>query len=229
MIGRAMKLISLPAWPAPLNVAMPLAMVLSLAACGSSSEPEPAPVQVPTSTVPALAEGAYQAYASGDTLPGASIYLNKDGKGFVLLSADGDGAASVLHVVDKTRGRRVPAIAGNVTLGYERSQPLTLSALSGATAAGSYQAMVGGKPASFTVAADGSISAGASDCKLSGKLDFSAGYGGAVGLSLTASGCGDAATGSYQGIALASSQNAPAALQLVGENGSKVLDLLAYR
>ncbi|OEZ62800.1 hypothetical protein [Duganella sp. HH105] len=203
-----------------------LAVVAGLAGCNGSSSNEPAP----TSSVPVLGEGALQGYANGDTVSGASIYTNKDGKGYVLLSADGDGAATVMHVVDGSKGRRVPvSVGGMVTLAYDRTQALVLNALSPANAAGNYQALIGGKPALFTVAADGAISAGGSDCKLSGKVDFAATYGGAAALTLTASGCGSAAEGSYRGLALASADTAPAALQLVGENGNAVLDVLAYR
>ncbi len=203
-----------------------LAVVAGLAGCNGSTSNVPPP----TSSVPVLGEGALQGYANGDTVSGASIYTNKDGKGYVLLSADGDGAATVIHVVDGSKGRRVPvASSGMVTLAYDRTQAVALTALSGANAAGSYQVLIGGKPALFTVAADGAISAGSSDCKLSGKVDFSVTYGGAAALTLTASGCGSAAEGSYKGLALASADTAPAALQLVGENGSAVLDLLAYR
>lgn len=203
-----------------------LAVVAGLAGCNGSTNSEPPP----TSSVPALGEGALQGYANGDTVSGASIYTNKDGKGYVLLSADGDGAATVIHVVDGSKGRRVPVVtSGMVTLAYDRTQVLALNALSAANAAGSYQVLIGGKPALFTVAADGAISAGGSDCKLSGKVDFTATYGGAAALTLTASGCGSSAEGSYKGLALASADMAPAALQLVGENGSAVLDVLAYR
>lgn len=220
MKGGAMKHAKLMAKPA----ALALGALLALAGCGNGAD-EPAP----TSSVPALGEGARQGYGSGDTASAASIYINKDGKGFVLLSADGDSAAMVMHVVDNTRGRRVPAAPGGlVALAYERVQSVTLAALGGATAGG-YTAMVGGKPALFAIAADGAITAGGSECKLSGKLDFNASYGGAVGMSLNASGCGAAAEGSYKGIALASADTAPAALQLVAENGNAVLDLLAYR
>jgi|GEM_PF-3670026 len=203
-----------------------LAVAAGLAGCNGSTNTDPAP----TSSVPALGEGALQGYANGDTVSGASIYTNKDGKGFVLLSADGDGAATVMHVVDGSKGRRVPVSAnGMVTLTYDRTQAMALNALTSANAAGSYQALVGGKPALFTVAADGAISAGGSDCKLSGKVDFSATYGGAVALTLTASGCGGSVEGSYKGLVLASADTAPATLQLVGENGTAVLDVLAYR
>ncbi|MBV6324210.1 hypothetical protein [Duganella violaceipulchra] len=203
-----------------------LAVVAGLAGCNGSTSNEPPP----PSSVPVLGEGALQGYANGDTVSGASIYTNKDGKGYVLLSADGDGAATVIHVVDGSKGRRVPvASSGMVTLAYDRTQAVVLNALSGANAAGSYQVLIGGKPVLFTVAADGAISAGASDCKLTGKVDFTATYGGAAALTLTASGCGSAVEGSYKGLALASADTAPAALQLVGENGSAVLDLLAYR
>ncbi len=61
-----------------------LAVVAGLAGCNGSTSNEPPP----TSSVPVLGEGALQGYANGDTVSGASIYTNKDGKGYVLLSAD---------------------------------------------------------------------------------------------------------------------------------------------
>ncbi|MES2261401.1 MAG: hypothetical protein V4724_23030 [Pseudomonadota bacterium] len=200
--------------------------VFALAGCGNNASEAPAPA--PTSAVPVLAEGALLGYAGGDTAPAASAFINKEGKGYIALSADGDGGASVLHVTDNGKARRVPGGAAFVTLAMERSQPVTLLALD-AKAAGSYTAMVGGKPASFTLAADGTLSAGASDCKLSGKVDFNSSYGGARGVTLNVSACGSVAAGSYSGVALASNEIAPAALQLIAENGSSVIDLLAYR
>lgn len=218
--------LTLPALAAPVLTALTaLVAMAALAGCSGSTEQPPVP---PTSTVPASAEGARMAYVSGDSAAGASIYTNKEGKGYVALSADGDSATTVLHVVNKTQGRRVPAGAF-VSLAYERTADLPLRALTPASAAGNYQAVVGGKPALFTIAADGKITAGASDCKLEGKVDFNATYGGAVGLNLTVTACGMAAPGSYSGIAAAPEVKAPAALQLIGENGRTVLDVLAYQ
>lgn len=201
-----------------------LPVVLALAGCGNSRDPAPPP----TSSVPASPEGARQGYVSGDTATSASVYTNKEGKGYVVLSADGDAAASVLHVFDKSGGRRVPGGAF-ATLAYERMQELPLRALNAASAAGAYTAMIGGKAAQFTVAADGAVAAGGSECKLSGKIDFAAGYGGAVGLSLAVSACGTVANGNYTGIAAAPVEQAPASLQLIVENGSAVVDVLAFK
>ncbi|MBY0240583.1 MAG: hypothetical protein K2X55_14830 [Burkholderiaceae bacterium] len=206
------------------HMVLPAAALLVLAGCGNSPDPAPPP----TSAVPAAPEGARQGYVSGDMVSAGNVFMNKEGKGYVVLSADGDAAASVLHVVDKSGGRRVPG-GPFVSLTYERMQELPLRALSATTAAGSYSAMVGGKAAQFTVAADGVITAGASDCKVSGKIDYAAGYGGAVGLSLTVAACGTVANGGYAGIAAAPVERAPASLQLIGENGSVVVDVLAFK
>ena len=67
------------------------------------------------------------------------------------------------------------------------------------------------------------------DCKVGGKVDLSSVYGGAQSVSLTLSNCGCVAAGTYAGIVFANAESNPAAWQLVAENGTAAIDLLAYR
>ncbi|HEX3139040.1 MAG TPA: hypothetical protein VHQ87_03250 [Rhizobacter sp.] len=211
------------------RAALTAALASVLSACGNADDDTPAPA---TSAVPSVAEGALQASVEGDSASVGTALFNADGRGYVILSSDGDSGATVVHVADQHRSwaRRVPATSSFVTLRFARSEPLSLTPLTGAALAGSYQLMLDGKPAALAITTDGGISAAAgSSCKLTGQVDLASNYGGARGLTLKLEACGQLAAGTYQGVLYASGATAPAAWQAVLENGSSVLDLLAYR
>lgn len=201
-----------------------LAGVIALTGCGGGSS-SPAP----SSFVPATPPGAALATVKGDTASVGTTFFNVAGQGFVLLSADGEAPVTVMHLASSASGRRVPGSAGFVTLSYDRITAQTLLPVTASTVAGTFQAMAGGQPARIAVAADGTITPGTTDCKLSGKIDLAASFGGAQAVTLLASGCGAAASGTFNGVVFASADTAPAAWQLVAENGISVLDFLAYR
>lgn len=206
------------------------ATVFALLGCGGSTSNIAADITpAPTAAVPTMAAGAMLATVAGDSATVGSTFVNATGNGFIALSQDGDAATSALYVVNGTKARRVPAISSFTTLGFDRTEAATLTPLSASAAAGSYDSIVGDVPASFTVGSDGSISAGSSSCKLSGKIDFGNSYGGAFAVTLTLVNCGSASSATYNGIVLASPSNAPAAWQAIAENGSSVIDLLALR
>jgi hypothetical protein len=201
------------------------AMTLSLAACGGNGDDAPPP----TSAVPTLATGAYLTSVQGDSATVGLTLINAAGQGFVLLSDDGDAAATVMHISNGTEARRAPAGPGFVTLSYARSESLSLMTLSGAALAGDYQLLLDGKPAAVTVAADGHITAlTSSSCKLSGQIDLASSYGGGKGVSLNLESCGAQAAGTYSGVLYLAASTAPARWQAVVENGKNVIDLLAY-
>jgi hypothetical protein len=202
-----------------------LAAVAGLVACGGDSSVS---VTAPNSVIPATAPGAALAMVSGDTAGSGTTFFNATGQGIVLLSPDGDAPTTVVHVADNTRGRRAPAVNEFVTLRYERTTAQTVVPLTSAVA-GSYQTLVGGRPARFVVAADGAITAGSTDCKLSGKIELATLYGGAQAVSLQSANCGTVANGTFSGVVFTGADTAPAAWQLVAENGASVLDVLVYR
>ncbi|MEK8046259.1 hypothetical protein [Ideonella margarita] len=211
--------------PPLLTASVLTAMTIWLAACGGSGDDTSAP----TSAVPTRAEGAYLTAAQGDSAAVGLTLVNAAGQGFVLLSDDGDAAATVMHISNKTEARRAPAGAAFVTPSYSRSEPLTLTPLSGPALAGDYQLLLDGKPAALSVAADGRITAAAaSTCKLSGQVDLASSYGGAKAVTLNLQNCGTLAAGSYAGVLYAAASTAPARWQAVVENGKSVIDLLAY-
>jgi hypothetical protein len=207
--------------------AIPLvaALLALLSACGSSDDSPP-----PTSALPSMTEGALLATVQGDSASVGMTFFNASGKGFVILSDDGDSSATVMHVADQTAGHRVPAGNGFVTLSLARSEALSLTPPTGATLAGDFLLLLDGKPVALSVDTGGRISpASTSTCKLSGQVDLSSHYGGARGLSLTLENCGTRTAGAYEGLLFVSAATPPAAWQAVVENGSSVIDVLAYR
>lgn len=214
-----------PSTPSWLSAAALAAMTAWLAACGGSDDDTP----MPTSAVPTRAEGAYLTSVQGDSATVGLTLVNAAGRGFVLLSDDGDAPATVMHISNRTEARRAPVGPAFVTLSDTLSEPLSLSALSGGALAGDYQLLLGGRPAAVSVAADGRITAAAdSSCKLNGQIDLASSYGGAKGVSLSLANCGTLAAGSYAGVLYAAPSTAPARWQAVVENGAGVIDLLAY-
>ena len=83
-----------------------------------------------------------------------------------------------------------------------------------------------GNAALFSIGAGGGITAGASACKLSGKLAASS-LPNALKLSLAASGCGDLPAQS-EGLLVADDDYAPAAFRLITSGADGPIDLWAY-
>ena len=142
------------------------------------------------------------------------------------LAASRSGTPNAIKLLDQlTTEAPSPVSVTRITslVGSCAAMPVT------SASAGGYQALVGGKPTTFTVAADGSITAGTGECKLSGKIDFATSLGGAQTVMLNVSSCGSIGNSAYTGVVFASDSTAPAAWQLIAENGTNVIDLLAYR
>ena len=195
-------------------------LALALGGCGSSSSPQ--------DTVAPLADGAYQVSIEGDAPVTGEAFFSA-GKGYVVLSDDGDAAASVLYSVGEFGiVRRVPPSADHHRVEFALQRPLALDAASVAGLASSYQTWLANQKVAFSVSANGTISAGNTPCKLSGNL---AAVPGSASLSVTliAAGCASVSAGRYTGLLYASDALAPAAFRIVAENGSALVDLLAYR
>lgn len=199
-----------------------LALAGALAGCGDDS----ATVSDGVSIAPA---GASLVVVAGDEPSTGLALFDGAGKGVLLLSTDGDRPATAMHVVDGGVGRRAPASSGVLTVSYTLVRPVALAPLSRATLAGRYDGLLGGQRVAVTFGADGTLSPGTGSCRLSGTVDDAASLGGALRLKLTAAGCAGAADGDYAGVVLAGSVIAPAALQIVAENGARVVDLLLFR
>jgi hypothetical protein len=194
------------------------------AGCGGSDSTDP----TLTSRLPTLAEGAYEVSVSGDSLATGLAFQAADGRHWLLLSTDGEAAATVAYIGTSAGARRVPLGDGR-TISFDLQAAASLAPLTPATWAGRYDAWIAGQPASFTVGADGSITAGTTPCRLSGRLGVGGPVGGAPSATLDVTGCIGIASGSYNALAWAADSIRPAAIRMVGENGQTVIDLLAYR
>lgn len=194
--------------------------MLALGGCGSSSAPK--------DTMAPLADGAYQVSIEGDApVTGAAFFTG--GKGYVVLSDDGDAAASVLYSVGEFGiVRRVPPSADHHRVEFALQRPLALDAASLAGLAASYQTWLADQKVEFSVSANGTISAGSTPCKLSGNLAAVAGSA-SLSVTLIATDCGSVGAGRYTGLLYASDALKPAAFRIVAENGSALVDVLAYR
>ncbi len=202
-----------------------LAASLALAGCrDKDDQPDPGPKL----ELPALATGAHALRLDGDA---AGIsgwgFVAADGRGFVLLAPESNSPATAVY----TRAgsgqawRRVPAATAPATLTAALDEPQPAAAAP--ELAGSYQALVGGAPARFTVTADGAITAGAGDCALSGRIDAGKGYGGALPVQASVAGCA-ALAGNYQGLAFADPDADNARFRVVLHDSTKIVDFYAF-
>jgi len=136
-----------------------------------------------------------------------------------------DDLAAGSYVVS-TGDANAPTV-GKYYAGADGRRLLVAGTVAIASVAGRYVAQVAtGVVASFTVNAAGDIAAGATTCKLSGKLSAGT-LPNTLQLSLTTAGCG-ALPASATGVLAIDADYAPAAFRLVADNGTQVVDLWAY-
>lgn len=202
-------------------------LVGALALAGCDNDDKDPDARLPKLELPALAPGAHALRLGGDTA-GISgwAFVADDGRALVQLAPDSDTSTSVVFYRDGSRRawRRVPAASGPMTLSAELAEPQTLAA---PAVAGTYDALLGGSPARFTVAADGKVTAVAGDCRLSGRIDAGKAYGGALPVQAEIAGCA-ALAGTYRGLAFADPDAKNARFRAVLHDVGKITDFYAF-
>ncbi|MDB5895489.1 MAG: hypothetical protein JWQ88_3020 [Rhodoferax sp.] len=198
------------------------AIVLTLAACGGGDDNQP------KVNVDDLAAGTYVVSTGDADAPTVGkYYAGADGSRLLVLPDSTDHASQLYRRNAGAAWAAVPAPGRDVTVTLLRSSATTASTLAVASVAGSYVAQVGtGVAASFTVNAAGDITAGATACKLSGKLSAGT-LPNTLQLSLATTACG-ALPASATGVLAVDADYAPASFRLVADNGAQVVDLWAY-
>lgn len=203
------------------------ACVLALSACGGGSGNSGIGQQAKVS-VDELATGSYSvALGDANTPTVGRYYAGADGSRLLVLT-DGDDRINQLY--RRAAGEAwvaVPASSQDVKVALLRSSAVPANTLAVASLAGNYAARVAaGVTANFTVLASGDIVAGASACKLSGKLTASA-LPNTLQLSLSATGCGSLPASSTGTVAV-DAEDAPARFRITADNASQLVDLWAY-
>ena len=198
------------------------ASALVLSACGGSGD------NAPQVTVDNLATGSY-VVAVGDTdAPTVGkYYAGADGRRLLVLADSSDRANQLYRREAEQAWVAVPVPEKDVNVTLLRNSATSTTTVTATALAGNYVTLVAtGVTASFSVKANGDISAGTSACKLSGKLAASS-LPNTLALSLAADGCGSLPTSST-GVLVVDGDYAPARFRLVADNGAKTLDLWAF-
>ncbi|QNM95400.1 hypothetical protein [Chitinimonas koreensis] len=211
------------------RILFPMLAAALLAACsdGDDNNADALPV-APKVAVESLAAGSYTVSLGDAAAPTVGRYYAAADGSRLLLVGDADGRLQALYRQAAGHGWvAVPAAKADVSVTLLRADAVALPAPTVAAMAGRYVADVAGKPAVFTVAADGTIAAAAgSACKLGGKL--SAGkLPGTLQLALTAADCPNLPA-SASGVLAADPDYAPARFRLVADDGNLLVDLWAY-
>lgn len=197
------------------------AIVVTLSACGGGDNQ-------PKVSVDDLAAGSYVVSTGDANAPTVGkYYAAADGRRLLVLADSTDHASQLYRHDAGAAWAAVPAPTADVSVTLLHSSATAASTRAVASAAGSYVAQVGtGVVASFTVNASGDITAGATACKLSGKLSAGT-LPNTLQLSLSTAGCGTLPA-SATGVLAVDADYAPAAFRLVADNGAQVIDLWAY-
>lgn len=205
-----------------LPLVLALALPLLLAACGSTSD------DAPKVKVSELAAGTY-AVASGDAANPAAgkYYAAADGARLLVLNNAAQQAAALYRKEGDGNWQMTPAAATDSTLELLNSSAIPSAAVNAAAIARSYTVrLAGGGVAAFSVNAGGDIVAGATGCKLSGKVSAST-LPHTLKLSLATAGCGDLPA-QAEGFLVVDSDYAPAAFRLLASGSGAPIDLWAY-
>ncbi len=201
------------------------AVMLVVSACGGSDDDGAPSAKV---TVDDLSSGSYIVSLGDANAPTVGKYYAAADGSRLLAVADANGVSTQLY--RRAAGDRwiaAPAATKDVTVTLLRNDALVANTVALASVAGSYVTQVAsGVVASFTVSAAGDITAGATACKLSGKLSAGT-LPNTLKLGLTSSGCGTLAASST-GIAAMDSDYAPAKFRILTDDGTQVVDLWAF-
>lgn len=203
---------------------------LLLAACGSSNDNEPAAPAAPKVGVTELAAGVYAVSAGDAAVPTAGkYYAAADGSRLLVLNNSADQAAAIYRR-DAGAGalwQTTPAATKDTALDLLNSNAVPPTVVNFASVARSYTVrLANGTAAAFSISSNGDLVAGATGCKLSGKLAVSA-LPNALKASLTTSGCGDLPAQS-EGYLVVDGDYAPAVFRLLTYSGSALVDLWSY-
>ena len=204
-----------------------LLATLALAACNGGGD------DTPVVQVPELSPGTYLVNAGTTEAPMLGRYFSgSDGSRLLVLHNSAEQAERLYRrSAADAAWTAVPAATADVSIALQSSFKLAQASAAPTLAglAGRYVAQLApGIWAQFSIAADGSLSAGsASPCKLSGRLDAKAGAGG-LAVSLNASGCGSSVPASSQGFVLLDAEEQPARFRLLADDGRSLLDLRAF-
>jgi hypothetical protein len=205
-------------------------MPLLLAACGSSHDNEPAAPAAAKVSVTELAAGVY-AVGSGDAAAPTvgKYYAAADGARLLLLnnSAQQAGALYRRDAGSSATWQMTPAPTQDTKLDLLNSNAIPSTVVNIASVARSYSVrLASGAAAAFSINSSGDIVAGATNCKLSGKLTASS-LPNALKASLTASGCGDLPAQS-EGYLVVDGDYSPAVFRLLTYSGNTLVDLWSY-
>lgn len=201
------------------------AAVLALSACGGSDDDAP---PAPKVTVDDLSTGSYVVSLGDANAPTVGkYYAAADGSRLLVVTDATDQSKQLYRRAAGEAWVAAPASDKDVTVTLLNSNATVSSAPALTAMAGSYVTLVAtGVTATFTVSAAGDITAGASACKLSGKLAAGT-LPSTLKLSLTTSGCGTLPATST-GVAAVDSDYAPSRFRMVADNGTQVVDLWAF-
>jgi hypothetical protein len=176
-----------------------------------------------------LAPGAY-AVATGDAASPSSgrYYAGTDGSRLLVID-DGAGQAGAMYRRDGNgTWQAAPAATTAASVDLLNSNAIGAATLAVAPLAGSYAVRLADKSvALFTVTTSGDIVAGATSCKLSGKVAPAA-LPNTLKLTLGTAGCGDLPA-QADGYLVVDDDHAPAAFRLVAPGKAAPVDLWAYR
>lgn len=205
-----------------ISYAAPLALaVILLAACSHDSERDRVQVQD-------LAAGSYLvAVGNVDAPTVGRYYSGSDGSRLLALWDSDDHVNQIYRRNESEEWIAIPAESGKVEVTLLRSSPTTVANPDIASLAGRYSSLVSQDLlATYSIQANGDIVAGASACKLSGKLNPNT-LPGTFKLQLSSINCGSLPASST-GVLTIDADDKPAVFRLTADDGAQVVDLLAF-
>lgn len=208
--------------PLPLLSLLPLLPLMLLAACGSSTD------NTPKVDVTELAAGTY-AVSSGDAAnpTAGKYYAAADGSRLLVLNNSAQQASALYRREANGRWQTTPAATADTSLTLLNSSAAPSNVINFTSIARSYTVrLAAGTAAAFSVNSSGDIVAGATTCKLSGKLAATS-LPNALKATLSTTGCGDLPAQS-DGYLLVDNDYAPASFRLLTYSGAALVDLWAY-
>ncbi|WP_432721778.1 hypothetical protein R0381_002127 [Jeongeupia wiesaeckerbachi] len=210
---------------------LPLLLTLSLAACGGGDDAgnggDTGSPAVPKVSVDALPAGSYTvAIGDADAPQVGQYYSGSDGSRLLLVN-DGNEVARTLYKQNASGvWAAVPVPKADVNIQLLSRESRISPTVDAAQNAGRYTVALTAGEATFSLSAQGAITAIGEGCRISGQTGASP-LPAAQALTLTFSGC-DGLPASATGVLLADPDYAPAKLRLVVDDGNKLVDLWAY-